>query len=186
MGEHDGLATPPPYAGGSYGRTHVDVGMLRYFHDCGCRSMLDVGCGPGGQVQAANALGYRALGIDVDPALYLRPGVALIDICDGPVRLPARADLVWSVEVAEHVPESCVPEFIATLTGNARIAICLTASQEPMPQHRTLHPPTWWIAAIEAMGGWSYDPDTPAIVARHSTMAREFLRDTGMIFWRRQ
>lgn len=45
--------------------THVDFGVLRYFYDVlECRSMLDIGCGPAGNVFAAREIGYSAIGID--------------------------------------------------------------------------------------------------------------------------
>jgi hypothetical protein len=176
----------PPYASGSHGVTHIDKGMLEFFWDeGGCRSLLDVGCGPGGQVETAQNLGYRALGIEVDPHYYRSPGVALVDLCVQPVLLPRPADLVWSVEVAEHLPGECVANFIETLTRNATRALCLTASQEPMVGHLTLHPPAWWVQRIEATGNWLHDPMSSALIERYSTMQREFLRTTGMIFWRK-
>jgi hypothetical protein len=174
----------PPYAGGSCGITHIDLGMLRMFCGAGCRSLLDVGCGPGGQVQAAKTLGMRAIGVEVDPSFYRAPGVALINLCDQPVTLPEQADLVWSIEVAEHVPLECAPNYLATLRNNARVAICMTANQEPMQLHVNCRPTSWWIEQVEATGEFRHDPNTPTLVAENSTMQREFLRETGMIFWR--
>lgn len=175
----------PQYAGGSYGITHVDVGLLRLFRDTyHARSLLDVGCGPGGQVQAAIELGYRTIGLDVDPRLYRKPGVALIDLCIQPVILPAPADVVWSVETAEHLPLGCVPAYVETLTRNARLAIVLTASQEELPQHLTIKPRGWWVEQIEAGGDFMLDPLSAKMIREHSTMQREFLRETGMVFWR--
>src|SRR5574343_154568 len=100
---HDYI-TPPPYAGGSCGVTHVDVGALRYFESLQCRSLFDVGCGPGGMVQAALDRGWRAVGVDVDPSLYRQRGVMIGDVASAPFVRPAVADVVWSVECAEHVP----------------------------------------------------------------------------------
>ena len=175
----------PPYAGGSYGVTHVDRGMLQYFRNrFGCDSLLDVGCGPGGQVKEAKLLGYRALGLEIDPTFYRAEGVALINLCDEPAILPTPADLVWSCEVAEHLPEDCVANFLRTLTENSKMAICLTANVEPLPGHLTLRSREWWIEQVTADSRWVYDLHTADIVAKHSTMEREFLRETGMIFWR--
>lgn len=172
----------PMYAQGSCGITHVDAGLLRYFFEKeGCGSFLDVGCGPGGQVQTAGMLGYRAIGIDVDPAFYRTPGVALIDLCVAPVVLPQQADLVWSVEVAEHIPAECISNYLVTLTCNAKRAIVMTASQMERPLHVSVHPPDWWRDAMERHG-WRLDENSSTIIARESTMQREFLRETGMIF----
>jgi SAM-dependent methyltransferase len=180
------MTTPipvPEYAGGSHGITHVDEGLLRFFDTKGCRSMLDVGCGPGAQVTLAKHLGWRAIGLDVDPHLYLRPGVALSDLCVEPILLP-QFDLVWSVEAAEHIPDRCVPNYIQTLTDNARIAICMTASQTPMAGHVSVHPVEWWVERIVNRGRFVLDKGSASIIRNHSTMGREFMRETGMIFWR--
>jgi hypothetical protein len=174
----------PAYATGSCGVTHVDEGMLKFFATHGCRSLLDVGCGPGGQVQLARSMGWRALGIDVDITLYRRPGVALCDLCVEPVLLPEPADLVWSVETAEHIPPECVDRYIETLARNAKVAICMTASQVPMDLHVSVHPVAWWVERVTASGEFTWDRGTLNVVAQHSTMARSFLSDTGMVFWR--
>lgn len=175
----------PAYAQGSCGVTHVDAGLLEYFRDQhDCRSMLDVGCGPGGQVQVARELGYRALGVDVDFTLYRKPGVALIDCCVQPITLPVPADLVWSVECAEHIPPECVDAYIRTLTDNAGRFIVMTASQQVMPLHVSVHPVEWWVERITASGQFFHDPEFSRVVAAHSTMQREFLRETGLFFWR--
>lgn len=181
----DALGLVPPYAGGSYGVTHVDLGLLRFFADVyHAKSLLDVGCGPGGQVRAAISLGYRAIGIDVDPVLYRQPGVALIDLCVKPVILPEPADIVWSVETAEHLPMDCVPNYLETITRNARLGIVLTASTEELPKHLTIKSRGWWVEQVESAGPFVLDPLSAKLIRDHSTMQREFLRDTGMVFWR--
>lgn len=174
----------PMYAQGSCGVTHTDVGLLSWFREeHGLDSFLDIGCGPGGQVAAAEDLGYRAFGIDVDITLYRQPHVALCDLCVKPIILPARADLVWSVECAEHIPPDCVESYITTLQDNANFAIVMTASQMVAELHVSVHPVEWWIERMTDGGLCEYDTDSSRIIAEHSSMQREFLRETGMIFW---
>ena len=175
----------PRYAEGSCGITHVDEGMLRWFWQAQeLRSLLDIGCGPGGQVAAARRMGYRAIGIDVDIRMYRQPSVALCDLCVETILLPRPADLVWSVECAEHIPPDCVDNYIQTLTQNTGIALVLTASQAEMELHVSVHPVGWWVERVTDNGMLEYDPDSSRLIAKHSTMEREFLRETGMIFWR--
>lgn len=171
----------PAYAGGHCGITHVDIGALAWLHTLGCRSLLDVGCGPGGQVAAARALGWRAIGIDVDLSLYGRAGVALCDLAITPVILPATADVVWSVEVAEHIPPEYIPHYITTLAANTGRVLVMTASQMTGPLHVSVHPPQWWSDQLRA-AGMIERMDLRDDLLRHSTMQREFLRETGMVY----
>ena len=174
----------PIYAQGSCGVTHVDRGMIGWLRDEEhVRSLYDIGCGPGGQVMAARTMGLEALGIDVDPTMYRRPGVALADFCTAPLQLQP-ADAVWSVETAEHIPPQHVDTYIDTLTSSARRVIVMTASQMPAELHVSVHRPEWWIERVESRPGWSYVTDSPDLIDEHSTMEREFMRETGMIFVR--
>ena len=60
----------PPHLGGHMNTTHVDEGILQMFFDLGCRTLADVGCGPGGTCYKAEELGYTdILGIDHDYSL---------------------------------------------------------------------------------------------------------------------
>jgi hypothetical protein len=60
----------PHHLGGHKNRTHTDEGVLRFARDeLGVKSMLDIGCGPGGQVYKAIEMGIDARGIDGDHTL---------------------------------------------------------------------------------------------------------------------
>lgn len=176
-----GAIANPPYAGGHCEATHVDVGALRQLEFYGCRSLLDVGCGPGGMVRAARERGWRALGIDVDLTLYRRPGIALADLTVQPVILPAAADVVWSVEVAEHIPPEATDNYLTTLTQNANKFLVVTANQKPGPLHINCHPIAWWRERLEAKGMVAM-PELLQRLLHVSTMDREFLRETGQVY----
>ena len=94
--------------------THTDVGALEFLESRGALTLLDVGCGPGGQVQEAMNRGWKAFGIDVDVDLLKDgpPNVAIIDLADQPVIFHQPFDVVWSVEVAEHIPEQFEKNYI--------------------------------------------------------------------------
>lgn len=171
----------PPYAGGHCDVTHVDVGALRMLEFYGCKSLLDVGCGPGGQVRAAQARGWRAVGIDVDLALYRQPGVLLGDLAVAPIILPSPVDVVWSVEVAEHIPPEHEANYLETLTRNAAKFVVMTANQKPGPLHVNCKPVEYW---EERMGvaGMIPLPDMLKRLLHVSTMDREFLRETGRVY----
>ena len=175
-----------PYAGGHMSVTHTDVGSLEFLEGKGAFSLLDVGCGPGGQVQEALNRGWSAFGIDVDVSLLEGkgpPNVAIIDLADQPVIFHEPFDAVWSVEVAEHIPERYEENYITTLVENCRYYLIMTASNIPMPLHFNCKPREHWIAQIEKQG-LTYSEGMLQEVLHASTMERDFLNETGMVFYR--
>jgi len=144
--------------------------------------MLDVGCGTGGQVALALMSGWGAFGIEADRNTSGAVNVGLIDLCVHPVVFHEQFDLVWCVEVAEHIPEEHEGNLIQTLTINARKHIVLTASQcSRSPVHINCKPCSHWREVIEEKG-FKHDEELLKEVLTHSTMERKFLKTTGMVF----
>ena len=174
----------PRYGGGCQGITHIDNGALEWMDSKGCKSLLDGGCGTGGQVQAALDMGWGAFGIDVDDTVHGDRNIALIDLCVNPVIFHKPFDLVWSVETAEHIPEEYEDNFIETLTSNSESYIILTASMaDSQAAHVNCKPRDYWISRIEKEG-FNYSEELYQELLKHSTMKREFIKHTGMIFKR--
>ena len=174
----------PRYGGGCQGITHIDNGALEWMDSKGCKSLLDVGCGTGGQVQAALDMGWGAFGIDVDDTVHGDRNIALKDLCVNPVIFHKPFDLVWSVETAEHIPEEYEDNFIETLTSNSESYIILTASMaDSQAAHVNCKPRDYWISRIEKEG-FNYSEELYQELLKHSTMKREFIKHTGMIFKR--
>ncbi len=66
------------------------------------RKFLDVGCGVGQTVEVARRIGLEAQGVE----LYARPGLMQHDLREPLKRVyPQGADLVFCMEVGEHLPE---------------------------------------------------------------------------------
>jgi len=92
------------------------------------QSVIDIGCGQGSWLAAAEQLGSRVLtGLDgpwVDPA-KLRS--ARIDFratdLTGPIVLEKRHDLCISVEVAEHLPAASADAFVEALCRAADVVL---------------------------------------------------------------
>ena len=172
----------PLYAGGHCYITHTDRGSLEFLGSRkGCESLLDVGCGIGGQVQEALSMGWGAFGIDVDLDALGAPNVALIDLAQQPVVFHEKFDVVWSVETAEHIPEEFEDNYLTTLVENCRRYLVMTASNIKMPLHVNCKPRDYWIEQLKKKNMW-YDSLGYEKILEHSTMEREFLQDTGMFF----
>src|SRR5689334_17484085 len=106
--------TTPAHLGGHFNRTNEDAATLDYLIErFSVRSMLDVGCGPGGMLDRARERLIIALGIDGDPAME-RPDVIIHDYTTAPLFMASRSDLIWCVEFVEHVEARYIPHFLAT------------------------------------------------------------------------
>ena len=57
----------PEHLGGHLNRTNTDESLLKYVKErFKVKSMLDIGCGPGGMKEVANGMGIDWYGVDGD------------------------------------------------------------------------------------------------------------------------
>jgi len=163
--------------------THVDEGALRFLKaKFDIKSMLDVGCGPGGQVALAKSIGIDASGLDGDATLQdLDNPPIFCDFRRETFNSDARFDLGWSVEFLEHVHEEHQHNYMKAFQHCDYV--CVTASQKPNKYHHNCKPLPYWIEVFSKYG-FEYDDETTQQVKRASTMRRSFLQDTGMVFKR--
>ena len=106
------------HLGGHQGKTHTDEGTLRWaISKLGIKSMLDIGCGPGGMVELANKMGVDAHGLDGDYTLqrYDNTKFTIHDFTNGPALISNKYDLAWSVEFVEHVYEKYIPNYVQAM-----------------------------------------------------------------------
>lgn len=163
-------------------RTHVDEGVLRVLYgDFGCRSLLDVGCGPGGQVALAQSCGISARGVDGDPdvgAFYTH------DFLEGPFCPKRDVDAVWCNEFLEHIPEDKL-ENVRPCFEACKYAV-ITAhppTGKDIPFHFNEQGDEYWVAKM-AEWGLSYGSASTSKIRRASTMERDFVRKNGLVFYR--
>ena len=95
--------TLPPHLGGQNGKSWTDDGALEVMWNLGCRKIIDVGCGLGGQVKLAESLGWKSYGVDGDwTVLPKEANFILNDYTEGSPVITEAVDLVWCVEFLEH------------------------------------------------------------------------------------
>ena len=118
----------------------------------GVRSVLDVGCGEGHNVNYFYKLGVVAHGIDglrvnLERAIF---PIAWHDLTTAPYYMPV--DMVVCIEVVEHIEEQYVSNLLDTLT-NGRV-ICMTHAMPGQDGHHHVNcqPDEYWINHLEARG----------------------------------
>lgn len=182
---------PMGHLGGHLGVTHTDEGALRWIRDMGNKTMLDVGCGPGGNIEAALSLGIDAYGFDGDYNLTantkIHPDIlgriSFNDLTKCVYNSPRQFDFIWCCEVAEHIEERFTPHLIRTLKENVKDGgiVMMTANEGPGVHHVNRKPPKWWIEKMDQFG-LKHDSELSAKLKEVSTMKREFIRETGNIY----
>jgi SAM-dependent methyltransferase len=129
--------------------------MIRRFEPA---DALDVGCGAGDYLEAFRDAGVPCRGVELAAAALQRCRskgleVARVDLTRES-KLPWTADLVFSIEVAEHLPEEAAAGFVTALTTAARKHIVLTAAhpgQEGLC-HVNCQPKAYWIRLLADRG----------------------------------
>ncbi len=180
------LSKHDKHLGGHAGITHTDTGVLQYFkQNYNVSSFLDVGCGPGGQVLEAIKLGFEAHGIDGDYTLDRGKHSELFylhDYTKGPRSNLKEVDLVWSVEFLEHVQEQFIPNFLPDLKSGKFLVVTFARPHEDGGHHHVnCNTQEYWIKKIED-ANFKFDIDLTDKVKKHSTMKRDFVRNSGLVF----
>lgn len=129
------------------------------------KSILDVGCGIGTWLHQFKKEGIKnILGVDipfVDKNLLLKylneTEFKAVDL-SRPFSLGAKFDLVISLEVAEHLPESSALEFVHSLTRHSDVIIFSAAIPYQEGQnHLNEQWPEYWQTIFNKFGYVAYD-----------------------------
>ena len=147
-------------------------------------SVLDVGCGEGHAVKFFHGLGLHAHGVDGLATNVLRAvaPIALHDILSGPYYMPV--DMTWSCEVAEHIREDKVDNYIDTLVNGRVIAMTHAVPGQDGYNHVNCQPAEYWIERICRRGYFlSEDNQILKEIAAGDYTWNYFAR-TGMVFLR--
>jgi cyclopropane fatty-acyl-phospholipid synthase-like methyltransferase len=162
--------------GGHCYMTNEDWGALAFMVKAlQLKSMVDVGCGTGGMVHVARKLGLESYGIDGDPNVL--PEV-LHDFYKGSLEIE-KVDLAWSVEFLEHIKESYLDN-VFSVFNKCKYVFC-TKNPNEGKWHTNCNDHMYWLKIFNDRGFRIDEPFTKQI-KQHSTMEREFVKDTGAFF----
>lgn len=176
------------HLGGHQGKTHTDEGTLRWAIDkLKVKSMLDVGCGPGGMVELANSLDVDAYGVDGDYTLerYNESKFIIHDFTKGPAPVGGSYDLAWSIEFVEHVYEEYIPNYVQAMQKCKFLIMTYAPVGHGGHHHVNENTQDYWIQTMSDYG-FKYLEDLTLEMRRHSTMGSKkkhrFLARTGLLF----
>lgn len=173
----------PKHLGGHCGITHIDESILNYFKESGATSYLDIGCGPGGMLDAALARGFDVQGVDGDYKVERNnpDKVCIHDYTTGPVTFDKTFDLVWSCEFVEHVEEEYLDNFMQTFSSGKTVCMTYAPPGKKGHHHVNLKPENYWIETFEKYG-FKYNKELTVKLRNLSSMEREFFRNYGLVF----
>jgi SAM-dependent methyltransferase len=181
----------PEHLGGHKGRTHLDHGVLEFMiKKYNIKTMLDIGCGPGGLVQLARELGINSYGIDGDFTLDRVGDYFYIhDYSIDKSAVDLDVDFAWSCEFVEHVNEEYIPNYMADFQ-KAKYVV-MTFSEKGGHHHVNIKPANYWIEVFESYG-FKYDDIITAEVRDASTMNttgkftnKQYVKTNGLFFYRK-
>lgn len=181
------MTDTPAHLGGHGNMTHIDEGALEYL--CGefePVAFLDVGCGPGGMVDLAKARDLEALGIDGDPNVARAEVVEYDFVVGRHLGLEAWAAtqfplLVWTVEFLEHLYEEHLNHAMCLIRTGAVALVTAAPPERGGHHHVNCQPEAYW---LRVFGEWGmgFSALHTAAVREASTMARDFVREGGLVF----
>lgn len=133
------------------------------------KSILDIGCGIGTWLKVFNDYGISDfIGVDggyVDRAILKieRNKFLAYDLC-APLKLNRQFDLVVSLEVGEHLPESSADILVETLVKHGKVILFSAAIPGQGGQnHINEQWPIYWQKKFKAFGFEYYDLIRPAV-----------------------
>jgi SAM-dependent methyltransferase len=157
---------------GARSRRSADVVLPEILRLVPATSVVDIGCGTGAWLAAAQGLGASdILGLDGDyvpreqlliPADAFRPHDLTM-----PVTLPRRYDLAMSLEVGEHLPAASAQTLVASLVAAAPVVLFSAAIPGQGGEgHVNEQWPGYWSALFAAHGWFAWDVLRPRLWMR--------------------
>lgn len=177
----------PDHLGGHKNRTHLDSGVLTHMKNrYEVKTMLDVGCGPGGMVNLARELGIEAYGIDGDYTVPRSGNYFTIhDYTTGISTVTKNFDLAWSCEFVEHVYERYIPNYVQAMQKCKFLIMTYAPVGANGYHHVNCNTQEYWIDTMLSYG-FIFDNELTIDMRKHSTMGKkrkhQFIKRTGLLF----
>ena len=183
MGTSETSNVLKPHLGGHLNITHIDNNIAKYMiSEFNIKSMLDIGCGPGGMVELFANLGINAVGIDGDNSISRNHDLNFIihDYITSPY-VTEPVDFIWSCEFVEHVEEQYLDNFMKTFQCGKYIIMTYAPIGTKGHHHVNCNTEEYWISKFNEYG-LVYDYQQTNNIRKISSMKRDFIRNNGLFF----
>lgn len=177
------------HLGGFY--TTVDAGshlpaMFKYLVDeLEIKSVLDVGCGMGYQMQEFMKYCDEVYGIDgseyVSENSPVKDKIFKHDYMVGELETEDRFDLCWSCEFVEHVGEEYRDNFLSTFAFCKYVAMTHGIPGQGGHHHVNCQPKEYWIEHL-ARFGFEYDDEFTEKLKEIAEVDGGYFVSTGLFF----
>lgn len=195
------------HLGGHLNKTHIDEGAFKYLLSIfDIKTMIDIGCGPGGMVELGLRNGIDSIGIDGDHTiLTLNQKYESVDGIVLPIQIKhdyttgvlcnqtlykgfefgvkdlTKFDLAWSVEFLEHVEEKYQANYMDTFCRAKYVLMTHALPGAPGYHHVNCRDESYWIDVF-SKHRFRYLEEETHELRKRSTMVKNFIRNTGKIF----
>lgn len=195
------MTDTPEYLGGHVGVTKLDPPVLNSIKDkYNIKSLVDVGCGPGGMKVLCDQLGIDWYGVEGDPTVMTtnKDGI-LWDLTTGIPPIDKEFDLGWSTEFLEHIEAEYIPNFLPIFQKCKYVCCSGALPNTPGHHHVNCQPTEYWIDIFDNYG-FDYDEAYTEHLRSISMQQRlrkvdgftkiegrkkQFFKTTGMFFIKR-
>jgi hypothetical protein len=171
----------PDHLGGHENETHLDDGALSYIMEkFGVKSMIDVGCGPGGMTELARSKGLEVLAIDGDFVVDRNiDDVVIHDYQVSAYKPDKNYDLAWCVEFVEHIEAQYIQYFVTTFQSCKYVIMTHAFPDQPGWHHVNCQPTEYWVAVMQAFG-FEVDVVETNNIREASTMNQRYIRQQSI------
>lgn len=170
-----------PHLGGGSGKGNFDNEILKILvNKFNIKTMLDVGCGKGLQVENARKIGIDAHGVDGSHQLliYHEDYFHKHDFTQGEF-ITDEKDLSWSIEFLEHVEEKYLNNIFSVFKKSKYVFITHGLPKQGGYHHVNCQNEEYWIEKF-AQNGFEYDKKTSNLIKSISSC--KWIRRTGKLF----
>lgn len=176
-----GIEKKHPHLGGHANITHIDNDSFLYIKEkYNITSAYDIGCGPGWMSEFMIKNNVDTIGIDGDFSLKYNCPVIIHDFTKGKIDCLVKKDLSWSIEFLEHVEEKYMNNYFDVFL-KTKIVLCTASQNHDAHHHVNVKPLKYWYSKFEEYG-FSLDKESTDFIRNNSSMKRDFVRKTGMVY----